>query len=120
MAWLLHMVPAAATSATTAERLLCIPDVPLQLAKQLVAAGMRISFLQMTEAASSMVAGAEVWMQAQLQQRVGVYIPAAAIKLCATRDWVSLLAMCQGHGQDNKFPLETVSALAAQPSCAVG
>jgi hypothetical protein len=57
------------------------PQCALKLAEQLVAAGMPISFTQMTAASSSMVAGAEVWLQAQLLQRVEEHIPPAAVKL---------------------------------------
>jgi hypothetical protein len=89
VAWLLPFVPAAATSATTAAQMLSVPNVPLQLAEQLVAAGMRLSFPQITAAARRMIAGVEVWMQAQLDDCRLTDIPRAAIELCASPLWVS-------------------------------
>jgi hypothetical protein len=84
---LLGNSPALAVDVT--ERLLQLPYVPLAIAKQLVAAGVRVTYAQLLAAAHSMVAGVEVWVQAQ--QRLGVYtdIPALAVAICCGEDWVS-------------------------------
>jgi hypothetical protein len=64
--------------------------VPQGLAKQLVAAGMRISYAQLLAAAHSRVAGVEVWVQAQQQLGVQSDIPAVAMGICCNEDWVSM------------------------------
>jgi hypothetical protein len=71
------------------QRLLTLPAVPLDVAKQLVSGGLHISYAQLLAAAHSMVAGVEVWVQAQ--QQLGRYtdIPAAAVAICCGEDWVS-------------------------------
>jgi hypothetical protein len=86
--WLLRAVPAAATAGVSG-RLATTPLVPLGLAKQLVAAGVRISYAQVLAAAHSMVAGVEVWVQAQQQLGVHSDIPATAEWVCCRQDWVS-------------------------------
>jgi hypothetical protein len=67
VAWLLRTALIVATAAGTAERLLGIPAVPLNIAVELVTAGVSISCKQLLAAADSMVAGVEVWVQAQQQ-----------------------------------------------------
>jgi hypothetical protein len=102
------LLPRAAGSVLAAadvlQRLVHIPHVPLQQAQQLVAAGVRLSYAQLLTAASSMVAGVEVWVQAleQVEFRNGrgtwaqrlptlAGIPPAAVAICCShaRDWVS-------------------------------
>jgi hypothetical protein len=68
---LLRARPATATA--VAETMLRFPSVPLCTAKQwvdMVAAGMRVTYAQLLAAAHSMVAGVEVWVQAQQQQGI--------------------------------------------------
>jgi hypothetical protein len=65
--WLLQQAPTKATAIY--EKVLVRPSVPLNHAKELVAAGMRFSYAQLLDAANSMVAGVEVWVQAQQQQQ---------------------------------------------------
>jgi hypothetical protein len=106
VSWILgNLPPCAVSSLLTADvlqRLVHIPHVPLQQAHQLVAAGVRISYAQLLAAASSMVAGVEVWVQAlELLQRVEFSIlkkqlrilrdvPAEAVAICCGRNtWVS-------------------------------
>jgi hypothetical protein len=96
-------------TADVLQRLLHVPHVPLQHAQQLVAAGVHISYAQVLEAASSMVAGVEVWVQAQQQLKSrnkkkrlhDLYdIPAEAVAICCgrARAWVSLhTAVCCHH-----------------------
>jgi hypothetical protein len=94
--WLLQVTPHSATAALAAadvlQRLVHLPHVPLQQAQQLVAAGVRISYAQLLAAASSMVAGVEVWVQAQQQLDVTSEVPAAVVAICCHQDWVSLLS----------------------------
>jgi hypothetical protein len=84
VAWLLRITPEAAMTATAAQHLLCLPSVPLHLAKEFVKAGVRINFKQLQAAAHEMVAGVEVWVQAQQQLGVVTDIPMAAVALCCT------------------------------------
>jgi hypothetical protein len=88
VAWLaevlLRKVPA--TAAVVTERLINLPSVPINTAKQLVAAGLRITYAQ---PAHSMVAGVEVWVQAQQQLGIQTGIPALAVAICCGDDWVS-------------------------------
>jgi hypothetical protein len=67
--WFLGLSPCVGRSAVAAadvlQRVVHLPHVHLQQAKQLVAAGVRIPFAQLLGAANSMVAGEEVWVQAQ-------------------------------------------------------
>jgi hypothetical protein len=100
--WLLHVAPAvSSSSALTAsdvlQRLLHLPHVPLQQAQQLLAAGVRIPYAQLLAAARSMVAGVEVWVQAQQQLGITSDIPAAAVAICCRQIWVSLqtVVSCQ-------------------------
>jgi hypothetical protein len=86
--WLLHEVPAAATAALT-DQLLRVRFVPLYSAKALVVAGVRISYAQLLSAANSMVAGAEVWVQAQQQLGVPSDVPRSAVAICCPKLWVS-------------------------------
>jgi hypothetical protein len=79
--WLLRIVPSATTAATAAKRLLSIPNVPLPMAKQLVEAGVRMKFAQLTAAAEKMVPGVDVWVLAQRQQGVPTDIPGLAVSL---------------------------------------
>jgi hypothetical protein len=71
------------------EQLLDVPAVPLDCAKQLVSAGVRISYAELLAAANAMVAGVEVWVQAQQQLGIASDIPAAAVAICSGHDWVS-------------------------------
>jgi hypothetical protein len=91
--WLLGVAPSFATSASAAadvlQRLVHLPHVPLQQAQQLVAAGARFPYAQLLSAASSMVAGVEVWVQAQQQLGVAYDIPAVAVAVCCGQDRVS-------------------------------
>jgi hypothetical protein len=91
VAWLAAVLLREAPVLTedVSERLLHLTSVPLATAKQLVAAGVRITYAQLLAAAHSMVAGVEVWVQAQ--QRLGVHtnIPLLAVAICCGEDWVS-------------------------------
>jgi hypothetical protein len=86
-ALLLRVAPHAAGD--VAERLVNLPEVPLVVAKQLVSGGLRISYAQLLAAANSMVAGVEVWVQAQQQLGIQTDIPAAAVAICCGESWVS-------------------------------
>jgi hypothetical protein len=72
----------ATAAAAVAQRLLSLPSVPLDWALQLVAAGVRISYAQLLAASNSMLAGVEVWVQAQQQLGVQTDVPAAAVAIC--------------------------------------
>jgi hypothetical protein len=91
-AWVVQAAPAAAY---TVEVLLRAPSVPLNIAKQIVSAGTRVGLTPLLAAASSMVAGVEVWVQAQQELGIQTDIPAAAEAICCSsiRDiyinWVS-------------------------------
>jgi hypothetical protein len=89
VAWLCSAVSDVITSADTAERLISTPAVSLASAVQLVAAGMRVSCKQLLTAANSMVAGVEVWVQAQQQLGIQTDIPAVAVAACCGSNWVS-------------------------------
>jgi hypothetical protein len=91
VAWLLQVEPTAAKTATTAQLLLHVPGVPLQMTEQLVAAGVRVSFEQICAAASDMVAGVELWVQAHLKLGAMADIPRSAVMVCVrdTPEWVS-------------------------------
>jgi hypothetical protein len=92
--WLSCLAPGMASSALAAvdvlERLLHLPHVPLQQAKQLVADGLRIPYAQLLAAANNMVAGVEVWVQAQQQLAVTSDIPAGAVAICCGQPLVSV------------------------------
>jgi hypothetical protein len=79
----------ATTAADVAEQLICLPSVDLSWAVQLVEAGVRISHSQLLHAASSMLAGVEVWVQAQQQLGVQTDILAVAVAICCDDEWVS-------------------------------
>jgi hypothetical protein len=95
--WVLRAAPAGA--AGTAQVLLSVPNMPLDAAKQLVSAGSRVSYAQLLAAAHSMVAGVEVWVQAQRELGVPSDIPAAAEAICCSDvckmyiDWVSAVLL---------------------------
>jgi hypothetical protein len=78
------------TAADVAQQLLSLPSVPLDWALQLVAAGVCITYAQLLAAAHSMLAGVEVWVQAQQQLGVQTDVPAAAVAICCGDDWVSV------------------------------
>jgi hypothetical protein len=78
--WVLKAAPAAVAGA--AERLVRMPAVPLDMAKVLVAAGVRITYAQVIAAARNMVAGVEVWVQAHQQLGVESDIPSLAQEIC--------------------------------------
>jgi hypothetical protein len=80
---------AATKAAAVAQQLISLPSVPLDWAVQLLAAGVRTSYSQLLDAASSSLAGVEVWVQAQQQLRVQTDIPAVAVAICCGDDWVS-------------------------------
>jgi hypothetical protein len=80
---------APALAVDVIERLLHLPSVPLDTAKQLVAAGVRISYAQLLEAARTKVAGVEVWVQAQHDLGILTDIPDPALLVCCGDDWVS-------------------------------
>jgi hypothetical protein len=84
---LLRKVPAI--TAQVNERLPILPLVPLTTAKQLVAAGVRITYAQLLGAARTMVAGVEVWVHAQQQLGITTDIPALAVLICCGDDGVS-------------------------------
>uniref|UniRef100_A0A383WDC6 Histone H2B n=1 Tax=Tetradesmus obliquus TaxID=3088 RepID=A0A383WDC6_TETOB len=84
--WMLQHAPNS-TAAAMSEFAVLIPRVPLPWAEKLVAAGVRISYPKLLAAASSMVPGVEVWVQAQQQLGVQTDIPAAAVTICCTDDW---------------------------------
>uniref|UniRef100_A0A383VP62 Uncharacterized protein n=1 Tax=Tetradesmus obliquus TaxID=3088 RepID=A0A383VP62_TETOB len=74
--------PSAAAAAGVAERALQIPAPPLQWAKQLLAAGVTVTYAQLIHAAHSMVAGVEVWVQAQQELGLQTDVPEAAVVIC--------------------------------------
>jgi hypothetical protein len=59
-----------------------MPAVPLDMARMLVAAGERISYAQLIAAANSVVAGVEVWVQAQQQLGVDSDTPSVVEEIC--------------------------------------
>jgi hypothetical protein len=82
--WVVKAAPAAVAGAS--ERLVGMPAVPLEMAQVLVAAGVRISYAQLIAAANSMVAGVEVWVQAQQQLGVDSDMPSVAKEICSPYD----------------------------------
>jgi hypothetical protein len=100
--WLVALLQQAGNftaSAAAAEKLLSLSSVPPDWAVQMVAAGVRIKNTQLLAAANSMLAGVEVWVQAQQQLGVQTDVPAAAVAICCGDEWVSgrsvlLLATC--------------------------
>jgi hypothetical protein len=79
------------TAADVTEQLLNLPSarMPLSMAKQLVSAGVRISYSQLLAASNNMVEGVEVWVQAQQVLGVKSDIPGVAVAICCGCDWVS-------------------------------
>jgi hypothetical protein len=86
-ALLLRKAPHAAADVT--KRLLKLPSVPLDVVKQLITAGVRVSYAQLLAAADSMVAGVEVWVQAQQQLGIQTDIPEDAAVVCCSNESVS-------------------------------
>jgi hypothetical protein len=84
--WLLRAAPAVAAAAPTADLLSNIPSVQIGWSLQLVAAGVRIRYAQLLAAARSMVAGVEVWVQAQQQLGIQTDIPELAVAVCSKYD----------------------------------
>jgi hypothetical protein len=91
--WLVHVAPSVTASAMAAadvlHRLVHLPYVDLEHAQQLVAAGVRMPYAQLLSAARSMVAGVEVWVQAQHDLGVASDVPAAAVAICCDEHLVS-------------------------------
>jgi hypothetical protein len=85
LVWLLLTAPAVAAVTPTADLLLRIPSMPKRWVLQLVAAGVRITYSQLLAAARSMVAGVEVWVQAQQQLGVQTDIPEVAVAVCCEK-----------------------------------
>jgi hypothetical protein len=90
LAWLAALVLRTQpdTAVKVAQRLLALPAVPLDCATRLVTAGMRVAYAQLLAAADSMIAGAEVWVQAQQDLGIQSDIPPAAVAICTGGDWV--------------------------------
>jgi hypothetical protein len=109
LAWLaaLLMRSAPATTAAVAERLLSLPNVALGFAEQLVAAGMRITYAQLLAAADSMVAGVEVWVQAQQALGIKTDIPAVAVAICDGDFDLVVSARKQGNVWSTAFQVLT-------------
>jgi hypothetical protein len=98
---LLQLMPNMAADEHIIHRLLHTPKVPQHAAAQLVAAGVRITYAQLLDAANSVVEGVEVWVQAQQQQDTTTDIPPAAVAVCCGdctvfSDSVSCIAVVQG------------------------
>jgi hypothetical protein len=91
--WLLRAAPGVAAAAPTADLLSHVPAVPVGWALQLVAAGVRIDYAQLLAAARSMVAGVEVWVQAQQQLGVQTDIPEWAAAICCECTKVRVLRL---------------------------
>jgi hypothetical protein len=91
---LLQLKPAVAEAAQVIDSLLHVSMVPDHVAVQLVAAGVRITYVQLLGAANSMVEDVEVWVQAQEQLGITTDIPPAAVAVRMNNhkfpdDWVS-------------------------------
>jgi hypothetical protein len=80
--WLLRVAPTLAKATGLAECIVQLPAPPLPIAKQLVSAGMRISYKQVLAAAHGIVARVEVWVQAQKKLRKFGKIPSAIVSIC--------------------------------------
>ncbi|KAF6258854.1 hypothetical protein COO60DRAFT_1075045 [Scenedesmus sp. NREL 46B-D3] len=87
LAALLQNAGAATTAAAVTQQLMSLPSVALPWAVQLVAAGVHIAYAQLLAAANSMLAGVEVWVQAQQQLGVQTDIPEAAVAICCGDEW---------------------------------
>jgi hypothetical protein len=110
--WLLHQAPAAATAAGVAAGVVMLAGVPLNWAVQQVAAGVRITLAQLLTAATSMVEGVEVWVQAQLNVQHNISPPAVAI--CSGQQWVSAVNFAHATltcvaGTDQRLLINTAS-----------
>ncbi|KAF6251406.1 hypothetical protein COO60DRAFT_1560445 [Scenedesmus sp. NREL 46B-D3] len=57
---------------------------------RLLSAGMRITYAGLLKAAGDMVAGVEVWVQAQQQLGIQSDIPALAVAVCCGGDWADI------------------------------
>jgi hypothetical protein len=90
--WLLQQAPTKAPAIFP--KLMNRPLIPLSHAKELVAAGMRVSYAQLLAAAKSMVEGVEVWVQAQQQGQVESDIPEVAVTICCSKGRVSARYLC--------------------------
>jgi hypothetical protein len=89
--WLLLHTPEAAAAAGVADHALHVPAVPLHCANQLLTAGMTFTYAQLLHAAHSMVAGVEVWVQAQRELGLQTDIPQVAFDICNQVGWLSTL-----------------------------
>uniref|UniRef100_A0A383VFL2 Uncharacterized protein n=1 Tax=Tetradesmus obliquus TaxID=3088 RepID=A0A383VFL2_TETOB len=85
--WLLSHSPTAAAAVGVAERALQVPAVPVDWAKHVLAAGMKMTYAQLVAAAHSMVAGGEVWVQAQHELGLQTDVPQAAVTICWPGTW---------------------------------
>lgn len=87
VSWLLQAAagslfePPTQHSRQTISVLTGLSHVPLPLAKELVQAGMRVSYEQVVAAAKQLTAEAEVWLRVQQQQGVETDVPVYAINL---------------------------------------
>jgi hypothetical protein len=79
-----------------AEHVVRYPAVAEWQAVQFCGTGVRISYAQLLDAANSMVAGVEVWVQAQRQLEIETDISAAAVAIRGSRQsyWVGASATC--------------------------
>jgi hypothetical protein len=91
VAWLLRHSPTAAAGVLRyiAEHPMSTPALRLWWVKELVAAGVTVSHSQLLEAANSMLAGVEAWVQAQQQLGVQTDIAPWAVAICCGDPWVS-------------------------------
>jgi hypothetical protein len=85
--WLLQQAPSQAPAISA--KLFTLPVESLEGAKELVSAGVRITYAQLLAAANSMVKGLELWVQAQQHLQVKTDIPPLAVAICCERQWVS-------------------------------
>lgn len=77
-------------AALPVEALLQLPALPLAWAKRLLAAGVRITWAQLLEAARSNVLGVEVWVLALDGLGIQTGIPPAAFAMVRGEDWLAL------------------------------
>jgi hypothetical protein len=92
--WMLQAALAVAAADSAAQQLIDITYAPLEWVLQLTAAGVRITYTQLLAAAHSMVAGVEVWVQAQQQLEIETDTPAAAKQICCCSMSVSSNIVC--------------------------
>jgi hypothetical protein len=90
--WLWQASPSVFTAAGTAERIVQTPRVPVSCALQLVRFGVRVPFPLIIAAASSMVAGVEVWVKVQRTLDDVFDIPDAAAEACSAYVSIPLVA----------------------------